>query len=153
MMFNKRSTRTRVSTEGAVARMGGTPMFLGKEDIQLGVNETLYDTAVVISSMASAIVARVGPHSDIADLAKFSSVPVVNALSEDFHPMQTIADYLTIFEAFKSTPTPSRSTTPGLGLEGLKLAWVGDANNGNFTPFTEKLLRDRAIPLTSYFFS
>jgi ornithine carbamoyltransferase len=76
MMFNKRSTRTRVSTEAAVATMGGHAIFLGKDDIQLGVNETLYDTSVVISSMTSCMVARVGPHSDVADLAKHSSVPV-----------------------------------------------------------------------------
>ena len=104
-------------------------MFLGKEDIQLGVNESLYDTSVVISSMVSAIVARVGPHSDVADLAKHSTVPVINALSDAFHPLQTIADFLTIHEAFPSTQSAGRSMTPGLGLEGLKLAWVGDANN------------------------
>lgn len=79
--------------------------------------------------MVSAIVARVGPHADVADLAKHSSVPVINALSDTFHPLQTIADCLTIHEAFPSSPQPSRSHTPGLGLEGLKLAWVGDANN------------------------
>ncbi|KAL8727421.1 MAG: hypothetical protein Q9166_006093 [cf. Caloplaca sp. 2 TL-2023] len=129
MTFSKRSTRTRVSTEGAIAIMGGHPMFLGKEDIQLGVNESLYDTSVVISSMVSAIVARVGPHSDIAGLAQNSTVPVINALSDTFHPMQTIADYLTIHEAFLSSRTKERSVEPGLGLEGLKLAWVGDANN------------------------
>lgn len=104
-------------------------MFLGKDDIQLGVNESLYDTAVVISSMVSCIVARVGPHSDVADLAKHSSVPVINALSDMYHPLQTIADILTVHEAFPSTPGPGRSSTPGLGLEGLKVAWVGDANN------------------------
>ncbi|KAL8693463.1 MAG: hypothetical protein Q9224_003747 [Gallowayella concinna] len=129
MMFNKRSTRTRVSTEGAVATLGGHPMFLGKEDIQLGVNESLYDTSVVISSMVSAIVARVGPHSDIVGLAQNSSVPVINALSDKYHPMQTIADFLTIHEAFLSRRTKARSVEPGLGLEGLKLAWIGDANN------------------------
>lgn len=104
-------------------------MFLGKDDIQLGVNESLYDTSIVISSMVSAIVARVGPHSDVADLAKHSSVPVINALSDAFHPLQTIADFLTIHEAFPSTPAPGRSLVQGLGLEGLKIAWVGDANN------------------------
>lgn len=104
-------------------------MFLGKDDIQLGVNESLYDTSVVISSMVSAIVARVGPHSDVAGLAKNSTVPVINALSDKFHPLQTIADYLTIYEAFPSRRTKQRSAEPGLGLEGLKLAWVGDANN------------------------
>ncbi|KAL9607024.1 MAG: hypothetical protein Q9167_008022 [Letrouitia subvulpina] len=129
MIFSKRSTRTRVSTEAAVFTMGGHPMFLGREDIQLGVNESLYDTSVVISSMVSAIVARVGPHSDIVDLAKPSTVPVINALSDKYHPMQTIADFLTIHEAFKSNRTKKRSTEPGLGLEGLKIAWVGDANN------------------------
>lgn len=104
-------------------------MFLGKEDIQLGVNESLYDTSVVISSMVSAWFARVGPHSDVTGIAQNSSVPIINALSDDFHPLQTIADYLTIYEAMDSSQTMERSPTPGLGLEGLKLAWVGDANN------------------------
>ncbi|KAL8784675.1 MAG: hypothetical protein Q9213_003845 [Squamulea squamosa] len=129
MTFSKRSTRTRVSTEGAIATMGGHPMFLGKEDIQLGVNESLHDTSVVISSMVSAIVARVGFHSDIAGLAQNSTVPVINALSDKYHPMQTIADFLTIHEAFQSSRSKERSVEPGLGLEGLKLAWIGDANN------------------------
>ncbi|EKG21301.1 Ornithine carbamoyltransferase [Macrophomina phaseolina MS6] len=129
MTFSKRSTRTRVSTEGAVVTMGGHPMFLGKEDIQLGVNESLYDTSLVISSMVSAIVARVGPHSDVADLAKHSSVPVINALSDLYHPLQTIADFLTVHEAFPTSASPSGSLSSSLGLEGLKLAWIGDANN------------------------
>ncbi|KAK3386962.1 putative ornithine CARBAMOYLtransferase precursor [Podospora didyma] len=124
MMFSKRSTRTRVSTEAAVAMMGGHPMFLGKDDIQLGVNESLYDSSVVISSMTSCMVARVGPHSDVAGLAEHSSVPVINALSDDFHPLQTIADFQTIHEAFHPSSSPS-----SLGLEGLKVAWVGDSNN------------------------
>ena len=104
-------------------------MFLGKDDIQLGVNESLYDTSVIISSMVSAIVARVGPHSDVADLAKHSTVPVINALSDAFHPLQTLADFLTVHETFAPNRTHQRSFTPGLGLEGLKIAWVGDANN------------------------
>lgn len=123
MSFSKRSTRTRISTEGAVVTLGGHPMFLSKDDIQLGVNESLYDTAVVLSSMTSAIVARVGPHSDVADLAKHSTVPVINALSDLYHPLQIIADFLTISEIYPSTSTES------LGLEGLKIAWIGDANN------------------------
>lgn len=98
-------------------------MFLSSADIQLGVNESLYDTSVVISSMVSAMVARVGAHSEVADLAKDSSVPVINALSADFHPLQSIADFLTIHEVFGNT------TGKGLGVEGLKVAWVGDANN------------------------
>lgn len=125
MMFNKRSTRTRVSTEAAVALMGGHPMFLGKDDIQLGVNESLYDTSKVISSMTSCMVARVGPHSDIVNLAKDSSVPVINALSNDYHPLQIIADFLTIHEAFPA----ASSNGATLGVEGLKVAWVGDSNN------------------------
>lgn len=129
MMFSKRSTRTRVSTEAAITLMGGNPMFLGAQDIQLGVNESLYDTSVVISSMVSAIVARVNKHNDVADLAKHSSVPVVNALSDLYHPLQTLADYLTIHEAFVTTQTSPSTNTTSLGLEGLKIAWIGDANN------------------------
>ncbi|KAJ9306135.1 hypothetical protein DTO217A2_4435 [Paecilomyces variotii] len=126
MIFNKRSTRTRVSTEGAVVQMGGHPMFLGKDDIQLGVNESSYDTSVVVSSMVSCIVARVAKHSDVADLAKHSTVPVINALCDSFHPLQIIADFLTIHETF---PTTGKAGLSSLGLEGLKIAWVGDANN------------------------
>src|SRR5271169_6701227 len=79
--------------------------------------------------MTSCMVARVGPHSDVADLAKHSSVPVINALSNDYHPLQTIADYLTISEAFPSSSSRSLASTPSLGLEGLKIAWIGDSNN------------------------
>lgn len=75
--------------------------------------------------MTSCMVARVGPHSDITGLAEYSSVPVINALSTDFHPLQTIADFLTIHEAFPSKTADGSS----LGLEGLKVAWVGDCNN------------------------
>jgi ornithine carbamoyltransferase len=89
------------------------------------VNESLYDTSVVISSMTSCMVARVGPHSDVENLAEHSSVPVLNALSDDFHPLQIIADFLTIHQAFPS----SASDDAGLGLGGLKVAWVGDSNN------------------------
>lgn len=102
MMFNKRSTRTRVSAEAAVATMGGHSMFLGKDDIQLGVNETLNDTLLVISSVTSCMVARVGPYSDVTDLVKHSSVPFINSLSNDYHPLQIIADLITIQEAFPS---------------------------------------------------
>ncbi|KAI1101898.1 ornithine carbamoyltransferase precursor-like protein [Jackrogersella minutella] len=124
MMFSKLSTRTRVSTEAAVAMMGGHPMFLGKNDIQLGVNESLLDTSKVISSMTSCMVARVGPHDDVTGLAEYSSVPVINALSNDFHPLQIIADFLTIHEL-----VPKSSASPRIVPEGLKIAWVGDANN------------------------
>ncbi|PLB41729.1 ornithine carbamoyltransferase, partial [Aspergillus candidus] len=123
MIFSKRSTRTRISTEGAVAQMGGHPMFLGKDDIQLGVNESMYDTAVVASSMVSCLVARVARHADVAELAQHSTVPVVNALCDLYHPLQAIADFQTIHEHF------APKGAAGLGLEGLKIAWVGDANN------------------------
>lgn len=116
LLFSKRSTRTRVSTEGAVKYLGGHPMFLGRDDIQLGVNETLQDSARIISSMTSCIVARVGPHSDIQNLAKYSSVPVINALCDTYHPLQAIADITTMKETFGE-------------LKGLKVAWIGDANN------------------------
>ncbi|KAK5138347.1 hypothetical protein LTR08_003408 [Meristemomyces frigidus] len=127
LTFTKRSTRTRISTEAAVALLQGHPLFLSSQDIQLGVNESLHDTSVVISSMVSAIVARVNGHADVAGLAKHSSVPVINALSDLFHPLQTLADYLTMHEAFATTQTKGDAKT--LGLEGLKVAWVGDANN------------------------
>ena len=79
--------------------------------------------------MVSAIVARVGPHSDVVGLAKNSTVPVINALSEDAHPLQTVADFLTIHEAFQSSREKEITNSPGLGLEGLRIAWVGDSNN------------------------
>ncbi|KAF2840748.1 OTCace-domain-containing protein [Patellaria atrata CBS 101060] len=77
--------------------------------------------------MVSSIVARVGPHSDVVSLAQHSSVPIINALSSDFHPLQTIADLLTLHEAFSLPSSPAGRA--GLGLEGLNIAWVGDANN------------------------
>lgn len=95
-------------------------MFLGREDIQLGVNESLYDTSVVVSSMTAGIVARVGPHKDIADLAKNSSVPVMNGLCDTFHPMQIVADFACLSQ---------RLGVSAGDLKGMKIAWVGDANN------------------------
>lgn len=117
MLFTKRSTRTRISTEGAAAYFGGQPMFLGKEDIQLGVNESMYDTAKVISSMVSCIFARVNRHSDIQQLCEHSSVPIINSLCDTYHPLQAICDLLSIKEQFNGS------------LKGLKLAWIGDSNN------------------------
>lgn len=116
MIFNKRSTRTRISTEGAAKYLGAHPMFLGRDDIQLGVNESMYDSAKVISSMTSCIVARVAKHSEIQELSKYSDVPILNALCDTYHPLQAIADLITIKETFGD-------------YQGLKLAWIGDANN------------------------
>ncbi|CDK24587.1 unnamed protein product [Kuraishia capsulata CBS 1993] len=116
LIFSKRSTRTRISTEGAAVYFGGHPMFLGKDDIQLGVNESFYDTTRVVSSMTSCIFARVNSHSEIQELCKHSSVPIINALCDKFHPLQAIADLVTIKETYGD-------------LKGLKLAWIGDSNN------------------------
>ncbi|KAH3673566.1 hypothetical protein WICMUC_003673 [Wickerhamomyces mucosus] len=116
LVFSKRSTRTRISSEGAASFFGAQPMFLGKDDIQLGVNESLYDTTKVISSMVSTIFARVNSHKEIQDLAKHSSVPIINSLCDTYHPLQAIADIVTIKETFGE-------------LKGLKLTWIGDANN------------------------
>ena len=129
MLFSKKSTRTRISTEGAAVAMGGHPMFLGKDDIQLGVNESLYDTSVVISSMVSCIVARVNAHKDVAQLAEHSSVPVINALCDTYHPLQMIADYLTMFETFAGSESAHAHINVAKALSGLQIAWVGDANN------------------------
>lgn len=120
MIFSKRSTRTRVSTESAVTALGGHPMFLSPSDIQLGVNESLQDTSVVISSMTAGIFARAADHSEVTGLAELSSVPVINALSNDFHPLQTIADLLTIKETYARRIA---------GFHGLNIAWIGDSNN------------------------
>ncbi|CAO1635899.1 unnamed protein product [Sympodiomycopsis kandeliae] len=124
IMFSKRSTRTRVASETSIAKLGGTPMFLGPSDIQLGVNESLYDTAKVISSMVDGIMARVGHHDEIVTLAKNSTVPVINALSHQYHPTQILADLLTMLETYGKANSSDLSS-----LAGLKVAWVGDSNN------------------------
>lgn len=116
MIFQKRSTRTRVSTETAMFELGGHALFLGKDDIQLGENESLYDTARVLGRMVSGILARVFAHKDVETLAKFSGIPVINALSDQYHPLQGLADILTIEEHIGK-------------ISGVKIAWVGDGNN------------------------
>ncbi|ORY29018.1 Aspartate/ornithine carbamoyltransferase [Naematelia encephala] len=150
MLFSKRSTRTRVATETSTALLGGHAMFLGSQDIQLGVNETLEDSARVIGSMVNGIMARVGSHDEVEALAKYSPVPVINALSALYHPTQILADIMALCEHFNPNMdlpiTPSigqklpfrrqvenvlkRSLPePDLGLKGKKVAWVGDVNN------------------------
>lgn len=116
MIFQKRSTRTRVSTEAGFAKLGGHALFLSSDDIQLGKNESLRDTARVLSRYNDIILARVYAHSDITELCAESAVPVINALSDSDHPLQGLADLLTLREHFGS-------------LKGLTLAWVGDGNN------------------------
>ncbi|GAA5935053.1 ornithine carbamoyltransferase [Sporobolomyces koalae] len=123
LIFSKRSTRTRVASETAIQHLGGHPMFLGSGDIQLGVNETLYDSARVISSMVDGIMARVGHHSEVETLAANSSVPVINALSHLYHPTQILADLQALLEVRQPFTTDLAS------LKGLTIAWVGDSNN------------------------
>ncbi|KAJ1977675.1 ornithine carbamoyltransferase [Dimargaris verticillata] len=135
IMFSKRSTRTRVATETAMAYLGGQGLFLSPQDIQLGVNESLRDTSQVVSSMCSGIMARVGAHSDIEALAQYSSVPVINALSDLFHPTQILADLMTMHEvAVAARATADKPLLPHKvplsdTLPGTKVAWIGDANN------------------------
>ncbi|RUS21304.1 hypothetical protein BC937DRAFT_93086 [Endogone sp. FLAS-F59071] len=132
IMFSKRSTRTRVATESALAYLGAHGMFLGSQDIQLGVNESLLDTSIVVSSMVDGIMARVNGHEEIETLARHSTVPVINALSAKYHPTQLLADLLTLHESrIPSTPGlyTADLTHPRNTLPGLRVAWVGDANN------------------------
>uniref|UniRef100_A0A8C8S4M0 ornithine carbamoyltransferase n=1 Tax=Pelusios castaneus TaxID=367368 RepID=A0A8C8S4M0_9SAUR len=96
MIFEKRSTRTRLSTETGFALLGGHPCFLTTQDIHLGINESLTDTARVLSSMTDAVLARVYKQSDLDLLAKEASIPIVNGLSDSYHPIQILADYLTL---------------------------------------------------------
>ena len=116
MIFQKPSTRTRVSFEVGMYELGGRGLFLGSNDIQLNRGETIADTARVLSRYVHGIVARVFAHQDILDLARHGSVPVINGLSDLLHPCQALADYFTLRER--------RGT-----LQGLKLAYVGDGNN------------------------
>ncbi|TXT13078.1 hypothetical protein VHUM_01479 [Vanrija humicola] len=146
LVFSKRSTRTRVASETSVVTLGGTPMFLGSQDIQLGVNETLEDSARVISSMVDGIMARVGAHSEIETLAQYSSVPVINALSDLYHPTQILADILTLVETYSEIAVPEElfdvpnahsavrqwvndNVDVASVLKDKKVAWVGDTNN------------------------
>uniref|UniRef100_A0A7S2MG95 ornithine carbamoyltransferase n=1 Tax=Helicotheca tamesis TaxID=374047 RepID=A0A7S2MG95_9STRA len=117
MIFQKRSTRTRVSTETGMSLLGGHALFLGPSDIQLGVNESMRDTANVLSRFNSIILARVYGHDDIVELGKHATVPVINALSDLHHPLQTLADLMALEDHF------------GGDLRGKTLAWVGDGNN------------------------
>jgi ornithine carbamoyltransferase len=116
MIFQKASTRTRVSFEVGMFQLGGTALYLGANDIQLHRGETVSDTARVLSRYVDAIMARVFAHQDILDLARHATVPVINGLSDLLHPCQVLADYYTLRERRGK-------------LDGLKIAWVGDGNN------------------------
>ena len=116
MIFQKPSTRTRVSFEVGMYQLGGQALFLGADDIQLNRGETIGDTAQVLSRYVHAIMARVFAHQDVLDLARQGTVPVINGLSDLLHPCQALADYFTLRERRGA-------------LAGLKVAYVGDGNN------------------------
>lgn len=116
MIFEKPSTRTRVSFEVGMWQLGGYALYLNASDLQLGRGETVADTAQVLSRYVNGIMARVFAHQTILDLVKYSKVPVINGLSDFTHPCQGLADLFTIYEKKGR-------------LSGLKLAYVGDANN------------------------
>jgi ornithine carbamoyltransferase len=116
MIFDKSSTRTRVSFEAGMTQLGGHALFLSDKDIQLGRGEPIADSAIVISSMVDAVMMRVSSHKDINIFANNSSVPVINALSDDSHPCQLLADLMT----YKENRGP---------IDGATVAWIGDGNN------------------------
>ncbi len=116
MIFEKSSTRTRISFETAMNELGGYPMFLSSKDIQLGRGETIKDTARVMSRYVHGIMIRTFGHERVGELAEYSSVPVINALTDSFHPCQIMADMMTMQEKFGK-------------INGLKVAYIGDGNN------------------------
>jgi len=116
MIFEKPSTRTRISFEMAISELGGIPIYLRPMEMQLKRGESLADTARVLSRYVSLIMARVYEYEALVELAKWAEIPVVNGLSNINHPLQTLADLLTIWEKFGR-------------LKGIKVAWIGDGNN------------------------
>ena len=116
MIFEKSSTRTRVSFEAGITQLGGHGMFLSSRDTQLGRGEPIADSAKVLSSMLDIIMIRTFGHDRIVEFAKHSSVPVINALTDDYHPCQLLADMQTYVEHRGS-------------IKGKKVAWIGDGNN------------------------
>jgi ornithine carbamoyltransferase len=116
MVFEKSSTRTRVSFEAGMNQMGGSAIFLAPDDTQLGRGEPVEDTARVLSRMVDAIMVRTFAHEKIERMADFSSVPVINALTDDFHPCQLLADMQTFFEHRGE-------------IQGKSVCWIGDGNN------------------------
>ena len=116
MTFDKSSTRTRVSFEAGMTQLGGQSLFLSEKDIQLGRGEPITDSAIVISSMVDAIMLRMSSHEDIVEFSKHSSKPVINALSDESHPCQILADLMT-YQEHKGS------------IKGKKIAWIGDGCN------------------------
>ena len=116
MIFQKPSTRTRVSFEVGISQLGGTGLYLAASDLQLGRGETIRDTAVVLSRYLDAIMIRTYAQADVEELARHASIPVINGLTDDEHPCQALADVMTIRERLGR-------------LEGVRLAYIGDGNN------------------------
>jgi ornithine carbamoyltransferase len=115
--MTKPSTRTRLASETAVAHLGGTPMFIRGDDLQLGRGETIADTAKIISGFCDALIIRTFKQSDVDELGAQSSIPVINGLTDDDHPTQLLADWVTIRENF------------GSDIKGRKFVYLGDGNN------------------------
>jgi ornithine carbamoyltransferase len=116
MIFEKSSTRTRVSFEAGMFQLGGHALFLSSRDIQLGRGEPIYDTAKVLSRYVDGIMARTFAHKTVTDLAEYASVPVINGLTDLSHPCQAMTDYFTAWEHLGE-------------LKGKKIAYIGDGNN------------------------
>jgi ornithine carbamoyltransferase len=116
MIFEKNSTRTRVSFDMAIRQLGGTSIVMDAGSMQLGRGESIADTARVLSGYVDAIMIRTDDHAKVVDMAKYASIPVINGLTDASHPCQIMADLLTIIES-------------GRALPGLKVAWLGDGNN------------------------
>ncbi|EIM05876.1 ornithine carbamoyltransferase [Planococcus antarcticus DSM 14505] len=116
MIFEKASTRTRVSFEAGMLQLGGNAMFLSSQDTQVGRGETIADTGRVLSGYLDGLMIRTFHQSTVQELADFSSIPVINGLTDDYHPCQVMADLMTILEHFGT-------------LKGKKLAYIGDGNN------------------------
>ena len=115
--MTKPSTRTRLASETAVTHLGGTPIFIRGDDLQLGRGETIADTARIISSYASALIVRTFKQSDVDELGANSTIPVINGLTDEDHPTQLLADWVTIREVF------------GKDISGRKFTYIGDGNN------------------------
>ena len=116
MIFTKASTRTRVSFEAGMTQLGGSALFLSGQDTQLGRGEPIEDTARVISSMVDIVMIRTFAHADVETFAQYSRVPVINGLTDDYHPCQILADLQTFFEVRGD-------------IQGKTVCWLGDGNN------------------------